>query len=46
MLLCVYQIGSGLYAMKNHTEIWAVWKLIEGSFFFIIFYAAHWLLGN
>jgi hypothetical protein len=46
MLVCVYQIGAGLYEMKHHTQIWAVWKLIEGSFFFIICYAAHWLLGN
>ena len=46
MLLCVYQIGAGLYAMKHHTQIWAVWRLIEGSFFFIICYAVHWLLGN
>lgn len=46
MLLCVYQIGAGLYGMKHHTQIWAVWRLIEGSFFFILCYAAHWLLGN
>ena len=46
MVLCVYQIVLGLYNMKHHTEIWAVWRLVEGSFFFIICYAAHWLLGN
>ena len=46
MLLCVYEIGLGLYGMKHHTTIWAAWRLIQGSFFFVISYAAHWLLGD
>jgi membrane protein YdbS with pleckstrin-like domain len=47
MLLCVYQIGVGLYGMKNdQAAIRAVWALVRGSFFFILSYAAHWLLRD
>lgn len=47
MMLCVYQIGASLYAMKQgEGRIWAVWGLIMGSFFFLVVYAVYWLLKD
>ena len=46
MLACVAQIIHGLLLLKQGVPIGGIWRLISGSFFFLIFYATHWLMRN
>jgi hypothetical protein len=46
MLYCVYWIGQGLYGLKHGAAIASIWHMIGGSFFFMVLYAAHWMLRD
>ena len=46
MLYCVYLIGQGLYGLKHGNAVNSIWHMIAGTFFFMICYAAHWLLRD
>jgi hypothetical protein len=46
MILCVVLIVNGLYMMKQGVQLGGIWRLISGSFFFLIFYATQWLIRN
>ena len=46
MFYFVYLVGQGLYGLKHGNAINSIWHMIAGSFFFMICYAAHWLLRD
>lgn len=46
MCVCVFQIFAGLFMMNHGHQLWGIWRLIQGSFFFLILYTVHWLMRN
>jgi hypothetical protein len=46
MIAFVIQILAGFYWMKNGGQLAGIRMIIGGSFFFLISYAANWLIRN